>query len=81
MNEFDNFIQTLNPVINFRSLNKGDKLFNKHSLSIKYMDTFDHLEIKENGREIIFYRNYLGELWWGDTKGYWYYIKEEQIGG
>lgn len=32
----------------------------------------------EDGRLIVYYHNYLGEYWWGEAKGYWYYYKEEK---
>lgn len=44
INEVREFIQTLRPITDFSTLNKGDKIFNKESLSVNYIDTFDHIE-------------------------------------
>ena len=77
INEVREFVQTLRPITDFSTLNKGDKIFNKESLSVNYVDIFDHIEKWDDGRLIVYYHNYLGEYWWGKTKGYWYYYKGE----
>lgn len=64
------FIKALTPITDFNTLKKGDKIFNRCSLSIDYVDTFNHIEHCE-GSEIIFYRNYKGESWNGPTENYW----------
>lgn len=65
------FIATLKPITDFNNLKKGDRIFNRCSLSIDYIDTFDHIEYLD-GEEIIFYKNYKGELWHGVIGNYWY---------
>ncbi len=72
----EDFIKTLEPITDFSTLKKGDKIFNRCSLSVDYIDTFDHIEHWSEDREIIFYQNYKGELWNGITKNYWYYYKQ-----
>lgn len=72
----EEFIKTLTPITDFSTLKKGDKIFNRCSLSVDYVDTFDHIEMWSGGREIIFYKNYKGELWNGPTKDYWFYYNE-----
>lgn len=70
------FVKTLTPIIDFGTLTKGDKIFNRTSLNIGYIDTFDHIEYWSEDREIIFYTNCKGESWHGRAKGYWYYYKQ-----
>lgn len=72
----EEFIKTLTPITDFSKLQKGDKIFNRCSLSVDYVDTFDHIEHWNEDREIIFYKNYKGELWHGKTGDYWFYYKE-----
>lgn len=67
-------IKTLKPITDFSTLKKGDKIFNKTSLSVDYVDIFDHIEKWDDERLIIYYINYKGEFWHGETEGYWYYI-------
>lgn len=69
------FVKTLKPITDFSKLQKGDKIFNRCSLSVNYIDTFDHIEHWSGDREIIYYENYKGELWSGETKDYWFYYK------
>ncbi|MBX4266564.1 hypothetical protein [Clostridium estertheticum] len=71
----EEFIKTLTPITNFNTLKKGDKIFNRCSLSVSYIDTFDHIEHWSEEREIIFYRNFKNELWHGRTENYWYFYK------
>lgn len=72
----DEFVKTLIPITDFGTLQKGDKIFNRCSLSVDYVDTFDHIEHWSEGREIIFYKNHKGELWHGRTDDYWFFYKE-----
>lgn len=74
ISEVKEFIKSLKPITNFFTLNNGDKIFNKESLSVNYIDVFDHVERWGNGELILYYYNYKGEYWWGCTEGYWYYI-------
>lgn len=69
------FIKTLKSITDFSILKKGDKIFNRCSLSVEYVDTFDHIEHLDN-KEIIFYYNCKGEFWHGKTDDYWYYYEE-----
>lgn len=73
--EVKDYVNTLTPITDFSTLNKGDKIFNRTSFKTEYVDTFDHIEKTEDGEEIVFYRNYHRELWDGVTEDYWYYIK------
>lgn len=68
------YIKTLEPITDFSTLKKGDKIFNKESLRVDYVDTFDHVETWGD-REIVFYINSRGEMWNGEAQGYWYYVK------
>jgi len=68
------FIKTLQKITDFKTLKKGDKIFNKYSLKVEYISTFDHIEYND-GVPNIFYRNCKGELFNGNTVGYWYYYK------
>lgn len=72
----EEFIKTLTSIKDFSTLKKGDKIFNRCSISSNYVDTFDHVENWSGDREIIFYKNDKGELWNGRTKDYWFYYKE-----
>lgn len=71
-NEVKELCKTLTPIKDFSTLKKGDKLFNRCSLSIDFIDTFDHIEQWSGDREVIFYKNNKGKLWNGETKDYWY---------
>lgn len=73
--EVKEYIKTLKPISDFSLLKKGDKIFNRESLSIDYIDTFDHIE-QWGDREIIFYTNCNGELWNGRTGDYWFYVND-----
>ncbi len=73
------FIKTLSPITDFSKLQKGAKIFNRHSVSVDYVDTFDHIEHWSGDREIIFYKNYKGELWNGETGDNWYYYKDAEF--
>ena len=75
INEVEELCKSLTLIKDFSTLKKGDKIFNRCSLSAEY-DTFDHIEQWEEDREIIFYKNNKGELWNGETKDYWYYHEE-----
>lgn len=70
------FVKALTPITDFSTLKTEDKIFNRCSLSIDYVDVFDHIEYWSEGREIIFYKNNKGELWNGATEDYWFYYKE-----
>lgn len=72
--EAHELVKTLKPITDFSILKKGDKIFNKESLSPEYIDTFDHIEQWSDDRLIVFYYNYKGEYWHGQAEGYWYYI-------
>lgn len=72
----DEFIKTLTPITDFSSLQKGDKIFNRYSLNVDYVDTFDHIEHWSEGREIVFYKNFKGEEWHGRTENNWFYYKK-----
>lgn len=74
-NKVKEFVRNLTPITDFSNLKKGDKIFNRCSLSVEYVDTFDHIEYWSEGRVIIFYKNYKGESWYGDAEDYWYYYK------
>lgn len=74
MDNVKEFIKTLKPITDFSTLKKGDAIFNKCSLNTEYIDAFDHLEIWDDGIEMVYYTNYQGEYWWGKAQGYWYYI-------
>lgn len=67
---------TLKPITDFSTLKKGEKIFNRHSLNIEFIDTFNHIENWDEEREIIFYKNIKGELWNGETKDNWYYYNK-----
>lgn len=69
------FVKTLKPITDFSKLQKGDRIFNRCSLSVDYVDTFERIEYWSGDREIIYYKNYKGELWSGETKDYWFYYK------
>lgn len=75
------FIKTLTPITDFSTLKKGDKIFNRCSLSVDYVDTFDHIEDWSEDRKIVFYRNYKDELWHGKAEDYWFYYNELEDGG
>lgn len=79
MSKVDELIKALKPIIDWSTVNKGDKIFNRCSLSENYIDTFDHIEDwsdnRLRNRLIVFYKNYMGEEWHGDAIGYWYYYK------
>lgn len=74
-NRVSDFIKTLKLITDFNTLKQGDKIFNRCSLSADYVDTFDHIEHWDEDKEIIFYKNSKGELWWGETGDYWYYYE------
>lgn len=74
MDNVSEFIKTLKPITDFSTLKNGDKIFNRCSLSVDFVDTFDHLEIWDDDGEIVYYTNCKGEYWWGKAQGYWYYI-------
>lgn len=74
-NEVKEFIKTLKPITDFSTLKKGDKIFNRCSLGVDFVDTFERIE-NWKGEEIIWYTNFYGELWWGETGNYWYYMNE-----
>lgn len=73
-NAVKEFIKTLKPITDFSTLKQGDRIFNRCSLSVEFIDTFDHLDYCSDGEEIIIYKNYKGETWNGKTENYWYYI-------
>lgn len=70
----EELVKILKPITDFSTLKKGDKIFNKESLSVDYVDTFDHIEEWDNGTLILYYFNCKGEYWWGKAEGYWYYM-------
>ena len=73
MSKVDELIKTLEPITDWSTVKKGDKIFNKCSLDINYIDIFKRVEHWSDNRTIVFYINYKGELWHGDAEGYWYY--------
>lgn len=74
-NSVTELIETLTPITDFSTLKRGDKIFNRCSLNIEYVDTFDHMEEWDEIGEQVFYYNYKGELWNGKTEDFWYYYK------
>jgi hypothetical protein len=70
----EEYIKTLKPITDFKTLKRGDKIFNRCSLSVEFVDTFDHIE-KWDDEEIIFYVNHEGESWNGPTEDFWFYYK------
>lgn len=75
--EVKEYIKTLKPITDFSLLKKGDKIFNRESLSINYIDKFDRIE-NWNGKQIIFYTNSSGESWNGVTEDYWFFIENRK---
>lgn len=67
------YIKGLKPIENFETLKEGQKIFNKQSLDISYVDTFVSYDSK---KDIVTYKNCNGETWSGKGKGYWYYINQ-----
>jgi len=65
------YVKTLTPIEDFGALVEGQKIFNKQSLDVSYVDTFVSYDTE---RDIVTYRNYKGETWSGSGKGYWYFI-------
>jgi len=68
-------IKTLEPITDWSMVKKGDKIFNKCSLDVNYIDIFNRIEHWSDNRVVVFYTNYKGESWHGDVEGYWYYVK------
>jgi FKBP-type peptidyl-prolyl cis-trans isomerase (trigger factor) len=68
------FIKTLTKITDFKTLKKGDKIFNKDSLSVDFVSTFDHVEYND-GVATIYYKNCIGLDFHSNTAGYWYYYK------
>lgn len=66
------YIKTLRLIEDFGELKKGQKIFNKQSLSVDYVDTFISYDAEA---DIIEYKNYKNEIWCGPGKGYWYFIE------
>ncbi|MBE5940815.1 MAG: hypothetical protein E7266_10560 [Lachnospiraceae bacterium] len=66
------YIKNLKPVEDFKTLKKGDKIFNKQSLNISYIDTF--ISYNEE-KDIVEYENHIGEIWCGAGRGYWYFVE------
>ena len=66
------YVNTLKPVEDFGILKEGQKIFNKRSLSIDYVDTFVSYDVE---KDIVEYKNYKGEIWCGAGKGYWYFVE------
>lgn len=66
------YVKTLKPVEDFGVLKEGQKIFNKQSLNIDYVDTFISYDAE---KDTIKYKNYKGETWCGAGKGYWYFIE------
>ena len=73
MAQVERYVKTLTPITDFSKVEKGDKIFHKSSLSVEYVDTFDHFEVRR-GNVIVYYRNDAGESWDGEDKG-WFYAK------
>lgn len=67
-------IKSLEMITDFSTLKKGDKIFNKKSLSVDFIDTFDHIKKDEDGKLIVYYYNHRGEYHWWAAEGCWYYI-------
>ena len=67
------YVKTLPLITNFSELVKGDKIFNKESFKVEYVDIFDHMEKWENGIDMICYVNYFGELRYGVAENFLYY--------
>ena len=67
------YVKTLRPIIDFTSLKEGQKMFNKQSLAVSYIDTF--VSYKPD-RDIVEYKNDKGEIWCGKGEDYWFFIDE-----
>lgn len=65
------YVETLKPIEDFTTLTKGQKIFNKESLSVDYVDTF--ISYCEE-RNTIEYENCKGEVWYGPAKDFWFYV-------
>lgn len=65
------YVKTLKSIEDFGLLKEGQKIFNKQSLSIDYVDTFISYNIE---KDVVEYKNYKGETWCGVGKGYWYFV-------
>jgi len=65
------YVKTLKPIEDFKALVEGQKIFNKLSLSVDFVDTFVAYDVD---RDVVTYRNYKGEVWRGEGQGYWYFI-------
>ncbi len=65
------YVKTLEPIEDLSSLIEGQKIFNKESLDISFVDTFISYDEE---RDILEYKNSTGEVWCGRGKGYWYYM-------
>ena len=64
------YVKTLKPIENFEILKEGQKIFNRQSLDVAFVDTFISYD---SDRDIVEYKNYKGETWRGAGKGYWYF--------
>ena len=67
------YVKTLRPIktCNLQLLKSGQKIFNRCSLNISYIDTFVSYDSE---RDVVTYINYKGEEWSGAGKDYWYFI-------
>ena len=70
--QVERYVKTLTPITDFSKVKQGDKIFHKSSLSVEYVDTFDHFKVRR-GEVIVYYRNHAGESWSGEDKG-WFFV-------
>lgn len=66
------YVKTLKPIEDFGVLKEGQKIFNKQSLSIDYVDTFVSYDAE---KDVVEYKNHKGEIWYGAGNGYWYFVE------
>jgi hypothetical protein len=71
----EEYIKTLKPITDFNTLAKGDRIFNRHSLSVEFVDTFDHIE-KWEDKDVVIYFDYEGKRWLAYTEDLWFYYKK-----
>lgn len=65
------YVKTLKPIDNLSAVAKGQKIFNKYSIDVSFVDTFISYSPYE---DIVEYENSKGEIWRGAGKGYWFFI-------
>lgn len=68
----EKYVNMLNPIVDFSALTVGQKIFNKESLDVAFIDTFISYT---QDNDIVKYKNYKGEIWYGKGKDYWFFIE------